>query len=69
MAKPKSRDIEIQWNGKFNTNGTVHETIGKTYVYWNIKLPNNTATYAVFPNDFLLGSCIQGECKMSEYAK
>lgn len=25
MAKPKFRDIKIQRNGKFNTNGTVHE--------------------------------------------
>lgn len=73
MAKPKFRDIKIQRNGKFNTNGTVHETIEEAFVYWDVKLPNNNITYIVFPNDFLLAGGIEGECGFAcfslEYAK
>ena len=62
MAKPKFRDIKIQRNGKFNTNGTVHETIEEAFAYWDKKLPNNSTTYLILPNDFLLESGIEGEC-------
>lgn len=39
MAKPKFRDIKIQRNCKFNTNGTIHETIEEAFAYWDRKLP------------------------------
>ena len=61
MAKPKFRDIKIQRNCKFNTNGTVHETIEEAFAYWDRKLPNNETTYLILPNDFLLESGIEGE--------
>ncbi|QXT26477.1 MAG: hypothetical protein HXK95_03600 [Candidatus Nanogingivalaceae bacterium] len=51
MAKPKFRDIKIQRNGKFNTNGTVHETIEEAFAYWNKKLPNNSTTYLIYPSN------------------
>lgn len=37
MAKPKFREIKIQQNGKFNTNGTVHDTIEEAFAYWDKK--------------------------------
>lgn len=49
MAKPKFRDIKIQRNGKFNTNGTVHDTIEEAFAYWDRKLPNNSTTYLIYP--------------------
>lgn len=73
MAKSKFRDIKIQRNGKFNTNGTVHETIEEAFAYWDRKLPNNSTTYLILPNDFLLESGIDGSCSIAcfslEYAK
>lgn len=51
MAKPKFREIKIQRNGKFNTNGTVHETIEEAFAYCDKKLPNNTTTYLIYPKD------------------
>lgn len=73
MAKPKYRDIKIQRNGKFNTNGTVHETIEEAFAYWDKKLPNNSTTYLILPNDFLLKSGIEGDyslvCFSLDYAK
>lgn len=50
MAKPKFRDIKIQRNGKFNTNGTVHDTIEEAFAYWDRKLPNSDTTYLIYPN-------------------
>nr|DAR62617.1 MAG TPA: hypothetical protein [Caudoviricetes sp.] len=51
MAKPKYRDIKIQRNGKFNTNGTVHNTIEEAFAYWDRKLPNDTTTTLIFPDN------------------
>lgn len=50
MAKPKFRDIKIQRNGKFNTNGTVHGTVEEAFAYWDKKLPNNSTTYLIYPS-------------------
>ncbi len=73
MSKPKFRDIKIQRNGKFNTNGTVHDTIEEAFAYWDKKLPNNDITYLILPNDFLLESGIDGSysiaCFSLEWAK
>ena len=59
MAKPKFRDIKIQRNGKFNTNGTVHETIEEAFAYWDRKLPNSDTTNLIYPSnesfDFTFG--------------
>lgn len=51
MAKPKFRDIKIQRNGKFNTNGTVHDTIEEAFVYWDKKLPNSDITNLIYPSN------------------
>lgn len=51
MAKPKHRDIKIQLNGKFNTNGTIHETIEEAFAYWDRKLPNDNKTNLIYPSD------------------
>lgn len=51
MAKPKHRDIKIQRNGKFNTNGTIHETIEEAFAYWNKKMPNRDITNLIYPSD------------------
>lgn len=73
MAKPKFRDIKIQRNGKFNTNGTVHETIEEAFAYWNKKLPNNNTTYLIFPNKVFSENGIEVDCSIMcfslEYAK
>ena len=50
MAKPKFRDIKIQRNGKFNTNGTVHDTIEEAFAYWDRKLPNSDITNLIYPS-------------------
>lgn len=50
MAKPKFRDIKIQRNGKFNTNGTVHETVEEAFAYWDRKLPNQDRTNLIYPS-------------------
>lgn len=54
MAKPKFRDIKIQRNGKFNTNGTVHDTIEEAFAYWDKKLSNNSITYLIYQSDINL---------------
>lgn len=73
MAKPKFRDIKIQRNGKFNTNGTVHETIEEAFAYWDRKLPNNDTTYLIFPNEVFPENGIEVDCSIAcfslEYAK
>lgn len=51
MAKPKFRDIKIQRNGKFNTNGTVHDTIEEAFAYWDRKLPNQDRTNLIYPSN------------------
>lgn len=73
MAKPKFRDIKIQRNGKFNTNGTVHETIEEAFAYWDRKLPNNNTTYLIFPNEVFPENGIEVDCSIMcfslDYAK
>lgn len=51
MAKPKFRDIKIQRNGKFNTNGTVHDTLEEAFAYWDRKLPNQDRTNLIYPSN------------------
>lgn len=51
MAKLKFRDIKIQMNGKFNTNGTIHDTIESAFEYWDRKLPDETTTYLIYPKN------------------
>lgn len=51
MAKPKFREIKIQRNGKFNTNGTVHETIEEAFAYWDKKIPNSNITTLIYPSN------------------
>lgn len=67
MAKPKFRDIKIQRNGKFNTNGTVHETIEEAFAYWDRKLPNNDTTNLIYPSNESFDFTIT--CFSLEYAK
>ena len=73
MAKPKFRDIKIQRNGKFNTNGTVHKTIEEAFAYWDRKLPNNGTTYLIFPNEVFPENGIEVNCSIMcfslDYAK
>lgn len=73
MAKPKFRDIKIQRNGKFNTNGTVHETIEEAFAYWDRKLLNNDTTYLIFPNEVFPENGIEVACSIMcfslDYAK
>lgn len=73
MAKPKFRDIKIQRNGKFNTNGTVHETIEEAFDYWDKKIPNNNTTYLIFPNEVFPENGIEVDCSIMcfslDYAK
>lgn len=67
MAKPKFRDIKIQRNGKFNTNGTVHETIEEAFVYWDKKLPNSDITNLIYPSNESFDFTIT--CFSLEYVK
>lgn len=67
MAKPKFRDIKIQRNGKFNTNGTVHETIEEAFAYWDRKLPNQDRTNLIYPSNENFDFTIT--CFSLEYAK
>lgn len=67
MAKPKFRDIKIQRNGKFNTNGTVHKTIEEAFVYWDRKLPNQDKTNLIYPSNDSFGFTIT--CFSLEYIK
>lgn len=45
----KTRDIKIQLNDKFNTNGTVHDTLESAFAYWDRKLPDSNVTFLIFP--------------------
>lgn len=67
MAKPKFRDIKIQRNGKFNTNGTVHETIEEAFAYWDRKLPNQDRTNLIYPSNESFDFTIT--CFSLEYVK
>lgn len=67
MAKPKFRDIKIQRNGKFNTNGTVHETIEEAFAYWDRKLPNSDTTNLIYPSNESFDFTIT--CFSLEFAK
>lgn len=67
MAKPKFRDIKIQRNGKFNTNGTVHETIEEAFVYWDKKLPNSDIINLIYPSNESFDFTIT--CFSLEYVK
>lgn len=67
MAKPKFREIKIQRNGKFNTNGTVHETIEEAFVYWDKKLPNSDTTNLIYPSNESFDFTIT--CFSLEYVK
>lgn len=73
MAKPKFRDIKIQRNGKFNTNGTVHETIEEAFAYWDKKMPSNSTTYLIYPSDINSELGAKFDCTIAcfslEYAK
>lgn len=73
MAKTKFRDIKIQRNGKFNTNGTVHDTIEEAFAYWDKKLPNNDTTYLILPNKVFSENGIKVDCSIMcfslDYAK
>lgn len=73
MAKPKYRDIKIQRDGRFNTNGTVHETIEEAFAYWDKKLPNSNITNLIYPSTINseLGAKIDLviSCFSLEYAK
>lgn len=65
MAKPKFRDIKIQRNGRFNTNGTVHETIEEAFAYWDKKLPDNDTTYLILPNEAFPENGIEVDCSIA----
>lgn len=67
MAKPKFRDIKIQRNGKFNTNGTVHKTIEEAFAYWDRKLPNSDTTNLIYPSNESFDFTIT--CFSLEFAK
>ena len=64
MAKPKFRDIKIQRNGKFNTDGTVHDIVEEAFAYWDRKLPNNETTYLIFPNEVFPENGIEVDCSI-----
>lgn len=67
MAKPKFRDIKIQRNGKFNTNGTVHDTLEEAFAYWDRKPPNQDRTNLIYSGNESFYFTIT--CFSLEYAK
>lgn len=67
MAKPKFRDIKIQLDGRFNTNGTIHDNLESAFEYWDRKIPNSNTTYLLYPKDDELELSIA--CFSIEYAK